>query len=449
MTPPPGYALLLYAAIAIIALIVLIARYRINPFIVITLVSVGLALLAGMPAGSVVGAYEAGVGKTLGHIALVVALGTMLGKMMAESGGAERVAQTLIERFGERNAHWAMVCIAFLVGLPLFFEVGFVLLVPIAFTVARRVGVSILMVGLPMVAGLSVVHALVPPHPAAMLAVQAYQASVGQTLLYAILIGIPTAIIAGPLYARFIVPHIHLPAENPLERQFIEREPRKRLPSFALTMITILLPVLLMMIGGWANLLSTPGSGFNQFLLFIGNSVIALLLATLLSFWTLGLAQGFNREAILKFTNECLAPTASITLLVGAGGGLNRILIDAGVTDQIVGLAHAFQLSPLFMGWLFAALMRIATGSATVAMTTASGVVAPVAVGLGYPHPELLVLATGAGSVIFSHVNDGGFWLIKEYFNMTVMQTFKTWTVLETLISLVAFGLTLGLSEWL
>ncbi|MGY2236364.1 GntT/GntP/DsdX family permease [Pseudomonas gingeri] len=449
MTPPPGYGLLLYAAIAIIALIVLIARYRINPFIVITLVSVGLALLAGMPAGSVVGAYEAGVGKTLGHIALVVALGTMLGKMMAESGGAERVAQTLIERFGERNAHWAMVCIAFLVGLPLFFEVGFVLLVPIAFTVARRVGVSILMVGLPMVAGLSVVHALVPPHPAAMLAVQAYQASVGQTLLYAILIGIPTAIIAGPLYARFIVPHIHLPAENPLERQFIEREPRKRLPSFALTMITILLPVLLMMIGGWANLLSTPGSGFNQFLLFIGNSVIALLLATLLSFWTLGLAQGFNREAILKFTNECLAPTASITLLVGAGGGLNRILIDAGVTDQIVGLAHAFQLSPLFMGWLFAALMRIATGSATVAMTTASGVVAPVAVGLGYPHPELLVLATGAGSVIFSHVNDGGFWLIKEYFNMTVMQTFKTWTVLETLISLVAFGLTLGLSEWL
>jgi GntP family gluconate:H+ symporter len=174
--------------------------------------------------------------------------------------------------------------------------------------------------------------------------------------------------------------------------------------------------------------------------------VIALLVATLVSFWTLGLAQGFNRESILKFTNECLAPTASITLLVGAGGGLNRILVDAGVTHEILGLAHAFQLSPLVMGWLFAALMRVATGSATVAMTTASGVVAPVALGLGYPHPELLVLATGAGSVIFSHVNDGGFWLIKEYFNMTVIQTFKTWTVLETLISLVAFGLTYGLS---
>ncbi|WP_087693436.1 gluconate:H+ symporter [Pseudomonas sp. PE-S1G-1] len=446
MAASPGYWLLIYAAIAIIALIVLIARYRLNPFIVITLVSIGLALLAGMPADTIMGSYEAGVGKTLGHIALVVALGTMLGKMMAESGGAEQVARTLINRFGERNAHWAMVCIAFLVGLPLFFEVGFVLLVPIAFTVARRVGVSILMVGLPMVAGLSVVHALVPPHPAAMMAVLAYNASVGQTVLYAILIGIPTAIIAGPLYAKFIVPHIHLPAENPLERQFIDREPRTRLPSFALTMGTILLPVVLMMIGGWANLISTPGTAFNQFLLFIGNSVIALLVATLVSFWTLGLAQGFNRESILKFTNECLAPTASITLLVGAGGGLNRILVDAGVTNEILGLAHAFNLSPLVMGWLFAALMRIATGSATVAMTTASGVVAPVAMGLGYPHPELLVLATGAGSVIFSHVNDGGFWLIKEYFNMTVIQTFKTWTVLETLISVVAFGLTYGLS---
>jgi gluconate:H+ symporter, GntP family len=446
MAALPGLGLLAYAAIAIIALIVLIARYRLNPFIVITLVSIGLALLAGMPADTIMGSYEAGVGKTLGHIALVVALGTMLGKMMAESGGAEQVARTLINRFGERNAHWAMVCIAFLVGLPLFFEVGFVLLVPIAFTVARRVGVSILMVGLPMVAGLSVVHALVPPHPAAMMAVLAYNASVGQTVLYAILIGIPTAIIAGPVYAKFIVPRIHLPAQNPLERQFIEREPRTRLPSFALTMGTILLPVVLMMIGGWANVISTPGSGFNQFLLFIGNSVIALLLATLVSFWTLGIAQGFNRESILKFTNECLAPTASITLLVGAGGGLNRILVDAGVTNEILGLAHAFQLSPLVMGWLFAALMRIATGSATVAMTTASGVVAPVAMGLGYPHPELLVLATGAGSVIFSHVNDGGFWLIKEYFNMTVIQTFKTWTVLETLISVVAFGLTYGLS---
>ncbi len=401
MTPSSGYGLLLYAAIAIIALIVLIARYKINPFIVITLVAIGLGLMAGMPAGSVIGAYEGGVGKTLGHIALVVALGTMLGKMMAESGGAEQVARTLIDRFGERNAHWAMVCIAFLVGLPLFFEVGFVLLVPIAFTVARRVGVSVLMVGLPMVAGLSVVHALAPPHPAAMLAVQAYQASVGQTLMYAILIGVPTAIIAGPVFAKFIVPRIQLPDVNPLEQQFINREPRARLPSCSITLGTILLPVLLMLVGGWANLISTPGSVFNQFLQFIGNSVMALLIATVVSFWTWGWprASVVNRSSNSPMSVWRLRPASPCWW---GRGGLNRILIDSGVTTEIVGLAQDFQLSPLFMGWVFAALMRIATGSATVAMTTASGIVAPVALGLGYPHPELLVLATGAGSVIFS-----------------------------------------------
>jgi len=442
MTPVLGTQLLVYAVIAIIALIVLIARYRINPFIVLTVVSLGLALAAQMPAKDIMAAYEAGVGKTLGHIALVVALGTMLGKMMAESGGAERIALTLIERFGEKNAHWAMVCIAFLCGLPLFFEVGFVLLVPIAFTVAKRAGVSILMVGLPMVAGLSVVHGLVPPHPAAMLAVGEYGAQVGRTIFYAVLVGVPTAAIAGPIFAKLIAPRIQLPEVNPIAAQFTERHQTRELPSFGVTIGTILLPVVLMLIGGWANLLAPAGSGLNSFLLFIGNSVVALLIATLVSFWTLGIARGFSRENILKFTNECLAPTAGITLLVGAGGGLNRILIESGVTKEIVSLSAAFHLSPLLLGWLLAALMRVATGSATVAMTTAAGIVAPIALATHYPHPELLVLATGAGSLILSHVNDGGFWLIKEYFNMTVVQTFKTWTVLETLISLVAFGLT-------
>ena len=440
-------SLLLYALIAIVALVLLIARYRINPFIVLTLVSLGLALVAGMPAKDIMAAYETGVGKTLGHIALVVALGTMLGKMMAESGGADRIALTLIDRFGERNAHWAMVCIAFVCGLPLFFEVGFVLLIPIAFTVARRTGVSMLMVGLPMVAGLSVVHGLVPPHPAAMMAVGAYGAEVGKTVAYAILVGVPTAIIAGPLFAKFIAPRIVLPSHNPMADQFTDRDTGARsLPGFGITMFTVLLPVGLMLLGGWAPVLAPAGSTLNGFLLFIGNSVIALLIATVVSFWTLGLARGFSREDVLKFSQECLAPTAGITLLVGAGGGLNRILVDSGVTTQIVALSAAFQLSPLLLGWLLAALMRVATGSATVAMTTSAGIVAPIALAVHYPHPELLVLATGAGSLILSHVNDGGFWLIKEYFNMSVVQTLKTWTVLETLISVVAFGLVWALA---
>ncbi|WP_039916905.1 GntP family permease [Cellvibrio mixtus] len=436
----PGHWLLVYALISIIALVLLIARYRLNPFITLTLVSLGLGLMAGIPAKDVVFVYEAGVGKTLGHIALVVALGTMLGKMMAESGGAEQIARTLIGWFGEKNVHWAMVFIAFLVGLPIFFEVGFVLLIPIAFNVARRTGTSMLLVGLPMVAGLSVVHGLVPPHPAAMIAVGEYQANVGRTIFYALVVGIPTAIIAGPIFAKWIAPRIQLPAVNPLEHEFINEEKARDLPGFGITLATIMLPVVLMLLGGWANQIAAPGTSLNAFLTFVGNSVVALLIATLVSFYTLGLARGFNRDSILKFSHECLAPTAGITLLVGAGGGLNRILVEAGIAKEIVTVSAGMALTPLAMGWLVAALMRIATGSATVAMSTAAGIVAPIAMAANYPHPELLVIATGAGSLILSHVNDGGFWLIKEYFNMTVTQTLKTWTVLETIISLVAFG---------
>lgn len=449
----PGNLLLLNALLSILALIVLIARFRLNPFISVTLVSVGLALLAGMPAPEILPAYEQGVGKTLGHIALIVALGTMLGKMMAESGGAERIARTLIARFGTRNVHWAMMLVAFCVGLPIFFEVGFVLLIPIVLNVARRTGVPLLLVGLPMVAGLSVVHGLVPPHPAAMLAVHAYQADVGRTVFHALLVGLPTAALAGPLFARFVAPRLKLPAHNPMEAALLSeghnRVPDEQLPGFGITLGTLLLPVALMLLGGWADQLATPGSPLNHGLRFIGHSVVALLLATLLSFLTLGLMRGFDRERILKFSQECLAPTAAITLLVGAGGGLNGILVHTGVAAEIIGLSQRFELSPLLMGWTMAALMRVATGSATVAMTTASGIVAPIATASGYPHPELLVLATGAGSVVLSHVNDGGFWLVKEYFNMTVAQTFKTWTVLETLISVTALALVMLLSHLL
>ena len=445
-----GHLLLIYAVLAIVALIVLIARYRLNPFISVTLVSIGLALLAGMPAPEILPAYEQVVGKTLGHIALIVALGTMLGKMMAESGGAERIARTLIARFGPGNVHWAMMLIAFCIGLPIFFEVGFVLLIPIALNVARRTGVPLLLVGLPMVAGLSVVHGLVPPHPAAMLAVHAYGADVGRTVFYALLVGLPTAALAGPVFARVVAPRVALPAHNPMEAALLDeghgRIPDDQLPGFGITLATVLLPVVLMLLGGWADQIATPGSALNHGLRFIGHSVVALLLATLLSFVTLGRMRGFNREQILRFSQECLAPTAAITLLVGAGGGLNGILVHTGVASQIIDLSRQFQLSPLLMGWTMAALMRIATGSATVAMTTASGIVAPIAAALGYPHPELLVLATGAGSVVLSHVNDGGFWLVKEYFNMSVAQTFKTWTVLETLISVTALALVAALA---
>ena len=447
MTPVTGHALLVYAIVAVFVLVILIARFKLNPFITLIVVSLALGAAIGMPMSTIVRSFETGVGNTLGHIALVVGLGTMLGKMMAESGGAERIARTLIDKFGPKNVHWAMMTIAFIVGLPVFFEVGFVLLIPIAFNVARRTNTSMLLVGLPMVAGLSVVHGLIPPHPASLLAVTAYQADIGRTIFYALVVGIPTAVIAGPLFAKFISKRVVLEGRNPLADQFIEEAKEEHsLPGFGVTLFTVLLPVVLMLIGSWADLFTTPKSLPNEILHLAGNSVMALLIAALVSFYTFGKARGFDRDMILKFTNECLAPTAMITLVVGAGAGFGRILLDGGVSKVIIETASAANVSVLLLGWIVAAMLRVATGSATVAMATASGIVAPIAKAAVGVRPELLVLTTGAGSLILSHVNDGGFWLVKEYFGMTVPQTFKTWTVLETLISVVALLLTLGLA---
>jgi GntP family gluconate:H+ symporter len=297
-----------------------------------------------------------------------------------------------------------------------------------------------------MVAGLSVVHGLVPPHPAALLAVTIYRADVGRTIFYALLVGLPTAVIAGPLYAKLIAPHIQLPAQNPMAAEFVDHGKERSLPGFWLTLFTILFPVILMLVGSWADSITTPKGTANEALHLIGNDDMALLIGVLLSFFTLGRMRGFTRATILRFSNECLAPTATITLLVGAGGGFGRILQDSGVSQAIIGVALHSHVPLLLLAWLLAALMRLATGSATVAMTTAAGIVAPIALHSTGVHPELLAIATGAGSLIFSHVNDGGFWLVKEYFNMSVAQTIKTWSVCETIISVTALLFTVALS---
>ncbi|PYY13855.1 MAG: permease DsdX [Acidobacteria bacterium] len=440
-----GAFLLLLALGAIVLLILLIARFKLNPFIALMTISLALAAASGMPLPTIVKAFEAGVGGTLGHIAIVVALGTMLGKMMAESGGAERIALTLINIAGEKHIPLAMMVVGLLVGLPVFFEVGFVLLIPIAFNVAKRTGTSMVLVGLPMVAGLSVVHGLVPPHPATLLAVAAYNADIGRTVFYALIVGIPTAIVAGPLYARFVARYIRIEADNPIAAQFVESAPQRNLPSFSLTLFTILLPIFLMLIGSWADRFAAPHTSLNDALHLLGSADIALLVAAMVSFVTLGKMRGFSRAAILKFTDECLAPTATITLLVGAGGGLGRILQDSGTSQAIVDLALRAHISILFSAWLVAAMVRLATGSATVAMAMASGIIAPIALHTGV-RPELLTIATGAGSLLFSHVNDGGFWLVKEYFNMSVADTMKSWSICETIISVVALLLTMGLA---
>ena len=441
-----GIYLLIAAAAAVIALILLVAWAKLNPFLSILLVSLSLGVAASMPFPTILRSFETGLGNTLGHIAVVVALGTMLGKMMAESGGATAIANRIIDWFGEKRVPWAMMAIGFLVGLPVFFEVGFVLLIPIAFTVARRTKTSLVLVALPMLAGLSVVHGLIPPHPAALLAASIYKANVGRTIFYGVLIGLPTAMLAGPIWAKIIAPFIQLPEENRMAAEFAEHGESQATPGFAITVGTILLPVALMMAGSWADSISPAGSWLNQGLHLVGNDDIALFLGVLLSFYTFGKRRGFTRETILRFTNECLAPTATVTLLVGAGGGFGRILQDSGVSGSIVTVAMASHVPLVLFAWLLAALMRLATGSATVAMTTAAGIVAPIALHTPGAHPELLAIATGAGSLIFSHVNDGGFWLVKEYLGLSVPQTIKTWSICETIISVTALVFALTLS---
>ena len=446
MIDPHSGFLLLSTLIAVVALILLVAVFKLNPFLSLFVASLGLGIAAGMPMSDIIHSFETGVGGTLGHIAIVVALGTMLGKMMAESGASDTIAHTLIRGFGEKRVPLAMRVSGLVVGLPAFFEVGVVLLVPIAFTVARRTRTNMLMVCLPMVAGLSVVHGLVPPHPAALMAAMIYKADVGKTILYGLLVGVPTAYLSGPLFARFVAPSIRLADENPMAAEFVDHGKERSLPSFGLSLATILLPVFLMLIGSWADSFAPAGTTANQAVRLVGNDDMALLIGVLISFLTLGKMRGFNRDTILRFTNECLAPTATITLLVGAGGGFGRVLQDSGVSHAIITIALRSHVSLLLLAWLTAALVRLATGSATVAMTTAAGIVAPIALQSGGAHPELLAIATGAGSLIFSHVNDGGFWLVKEYFNLSVPQTLKTWSICETIISVAGLGFAFALS---
>ncbi|PYM11327.1 MAG: permease DsdX [Verrucomicrobia bacterium] len=442
--------LLLIPVIAVIGLIVLIARFKLNSFVALMLASLFVGVCSGMKVPDVPKSFLEGMGKVLGDIAMVIGLGTILGKMLAESGGAQVVADKLIRASGEKKLHWAMMFIAFLVGVPVFFAVGLVLLVPILFTVARETRTPLLRLGIPLVAGLSVVHGLMPPHPGPVAAMGIFneaagKADMGKTILYALLVGLPTAAVAGPLFGKFVGDRVPLGLGVPAEQMSPKTE-TKVPPSFAITVFTILLPVLLMLTATVAGLALPKENLLRQCGDFVGQPGVAMLLAVLFSFYSFGFARGFDREQVLKFSNECLAPVASMLLVVGAGGGFSKVLEHSGVGRAIAGLTEGRNLSPLLLGWLVAALIRVATGSATVAITMAAGIVAPIVAKAPGVHLELLVIAMGAGSTILSHVNDGGFWFVKEYFNMTVPQTLKTWTVMETIISIVALLLVLLLN---
>jgi len=430
--------LLVDALAAILGLILLITRWRVHPFIALTLAAGFLGLTSGMPVALVMKSFQDGFGGVLGFVGIVLGLGTMLGKMMAESGGADRIARTLVGAFGRERVHWAMMFAAFLVGIPLFFEIGFVLLIPLVFIVARRTGVSLIRIGIPLLAGLSVVHGLVPPHPGPLLAIGVFNADIGKTIFYGLLVGLPTAMIAGPIFGKFISKYVPGEASPELLAQLAHEPEARELPGFCITLLTVLLPVVLMLLKTFADVAFDEKNVVRQWLDFIGHPITALLAALLLSLYTFGTARGFTSKQIMKFVDDSLAPTAAIVLIIGAGGGFKQMLVASGVGNAIGQMALHAQISPILLAWLVAGLIRIATGSATVATITGAGIVAPLATMVPGVNRELLVLATGAGSLILSHVNDAGFWLVKQYFNMSVAETFKTWTVMETLISVVA-----------
>ncbi len=437
--------LLVSALLSVIGLVVLIARFRMNAFVALVLASLAMGIAAGMNLSDVATAFQNGVGKILGGIGMIIGLGTLLGKLLAESGGARVVADTLIRSLGEKRLPWAMLLVAFTVGIPVWFSVGLVLLVPILFTVARQSRVSLLVLGIPLAAGLSVTHGLVPPHPGPMVAIGALKADVGRTIFYSLLIGLPTAIVAGPFCARWLAARHEVSLDGGPAAALTAANPPGSAPGFGLSLLTILLPVGLMLMATGAAIALPKENPVRAWVMALGQPLVAMTLAFLFACWSFGTARGFNSEQILKFTNDCVGPVAGTLLIVGAGGGFNGVLIASGVGTAIADMVKDLAVSPLILGWVAAALIRVATGSATVAITTAAGILAPIVAVKPGTNLELLVLSMGAGSLTLSHVNDGGFWFVKEYFNLTVTQTLKTWTVMETVISVVALVLVLAL----
>ncbi|MGM7721798.1 GntT/GntP/DsdX family permease [Metabacillus sp. Hm71] len=428
--------LLTITLLSIVIVILGVAWWKWHAFISLTVASLFLAVMSGLSMDKIVTAYETGVGSVLGHLVGILALGTILGKLMSDSGAGMQVADFFIRIFGVKKLPWAMLLSGFIIGIPVFFDVGIVMLLPLVISIYRTTKQNILLIAIPVLAGLSIVHGLVPPHPGAMTAIGIYQADIGKVLIYSLIIALPAAIIAGPLFAKWVKNRVIPEGEPELIRVSKMSE---KLPSTGISFFIILLPVILMVLSVIAPYLPIPSAVLKLFL-FIGSPVIALLISCFAAFYFLGIRQGMDKTYIQKLSEECLLPVGSIILIIGAGGGFKQILIESGVGTSIAQMSEHFSLSPIVLAFIVSGLIRIATGSATVALTTAAGIVAPIIEHMSGVNLELLVIATGAGSLMLSHVNDAGFWMVKEYLGLSVKETFKTWTVLETLLSFIAFG---------
>ncbi|GAA3464607.1 GntP family permease [Saccharothrix longispora] len=433
--------LLSAAVLGIALLVLLISRFKLNPFLGLTLSSLVVAAIAGLPMDAAVASFAKGFGDTAAGVGTLIALGAMIGKLLADSGGADALVDTIIGRSSTRSLPWAMAVVGALIGLPMFFEIGLVLIMPVILLVSRRSGTSLIRLGIPALAGLSAMHGLVPPHPGPLVAVNALDADLGITLGFGVLIAVPTIAVAGPLFARYAARWVDVSAPDLFEGS--DRDPAKPRPSFGVTLATVLLPVVLMMGKALADIVADEGNPVRAVLDFLGTPVIALLIAVIVSMVTLGGGAHMSGREIARTVEAGLPPIAGILLIVSAGGGFKQTLIDTGIGELIADWVAGSGLSVLLLAWLVAVLIRLATGSATVATVTASGILAPLVTTLSTGETSLLVLAIGAGSLFFSHVNDAGFWLVKGYFGLTVGQNLKTWSIMETLISVVGLVLVL------
>lgn len=432
---------LLSVAIAIIVLLILIMKLQLNTFVALVITAMVTGILLGMPFDKIVATIETGMGGTLGHIALIFGLGAMLGKLLADGGGATQIADTLIAKLGKKYVQWAMVIASFIIGIALFFEVGLVLLIPLVFTIAKRMNVSQLKIGMPMVTALSVTHGFLPPHPGPVVIAKELGANIGEVLLYGFIVAIPVTIIAGPVFAK-IAPRLTPTAfqrEGDISslgatKSFKDEE----LPSFGLSTFTALLPVLLMLFATlWQLISGHEGKAHNtleSMIYFIGSAGTAMLIAVVFAVFSMGIRRGIPTKQVMNTLTQAIYPIGMMLLIIGAGGAFKQVLIDGGVGGAIEKIFTDVNISPILLAWLVSAILRLALGSATVAAISTTGIVLPL-LQTADVNLALVALAIGAGSIFCSHVNDAGFWMFKEYFGLTVKETFLTWSLIETIIS--------------
>ncbi len=423
---------ILIVLFCIVILVLLITWGKLNAFLALLLVAILAGLLLGLPLGSITQSIQKGIGDTLGGLVIIIALGAMLGKLVAESGAAQQIAAVMMKMFGEKYIQWALMATGFIIGIPLFYNVGFVLMVPLIFSVVYQYKLPAVYIGLPMLASLSVTHGFLPPHPAPAALISQLHANMGTTLLYGIVLAIPAIIIAGPLFSRTVKDITALP----LQAFQSNHLPESALPGAANSFLSALLPVILLIVTSLLSSLVKQQPAVKALAGFFAEPAIVMLLALFVATYTLGIGMGKNIKQVMDIYGDAVKDVALLLLIIGASGALKQVLTDSGVSSEIAKVLQGWQVHPLILAWLIAAIIRVCIGSATVAGLTTAGIIGPMMPQL-HVNPSLMVLSIGAGSLMFSHVNDGGFWLFKEYFNLTIKQTIRSWSLMETIVSTV------------